>query len=221
MSDTSKSKAIDRNLADAKAVGDAAKQAASQARDAGAQALDQAKDVAQDAKSRASSLAGDVKQQALSTAESGKDTLADKIDQVAQSVHRTGEKLEGEQDWIAHLVERGADELTSLADTLRTNDLQSLLSDLGGLAKRQPALFVGASIVAGFALARVGKVAATGSTTDTSAGQGASTSMGASASAGHASPSASTPASTAKPATSPATALPAPAIISGVGNERT
>ena len=98
-------------------------------------------------------------------AEGHKQDVAGYLDDVAQAVHRSGEQLEGHQDWIAHVVERGADELGALANTLRTNDLQSLLGELGSLARRQPALFVGASMAAGFALARVGRLAATAPTT--------------------------------------------------------
>ena len=53
-------------------------------------------------------------------------------------------------------------ELGSLASTLRTNDLQGLLGNLQDLARRQPAVFVGASLAAGFAMVRVGKVAVSG-----------------------------------------------------------
>ena len=104
---------------------------------------------------------------ASSVAEDQKQNVAGYLDDVAKAVHRSGEQLEGHQDWIAHMVERGADELGVLANTLRTNDLQSLLGELGSLARRQPALFVGASMAAGFALARVGRIAATGATTGT------------------------------------------------------
>ena len=95
-------------------------------------------------------------------AEAGKASLAEQLEDVAKAAHRSGEQLEGHQDWVAKLVEQGADELTSLATTLRNNDLQSLLSDLGSLARRQPALFVGASMAAGFALTRIGRIAASG-----------------------------------------------------------
>ena len=169
MSDRTRSGAMGDNLADAKAAGDAAKQAASQARQAGSEAVGHAKDIAYEAKDRATSLAGDVKDGAVSAAEAQKGRLADQVDSLAQSIHRSGEQLEGEQDWIAKLVERGADELGSLANTLRTNDLQSLVGSLDGLARRQPALFLGASVVAGFALARVGKVAVAGSSPSTAA----------------------------------------------------
>ena len=103
-----------------------------------------------------------MKERATSAAANHKSDLADKLDDVAQAVHRSGEQLEGHQDWMAGLVERGADELASLASTLRGNDLKGLLGSLQDLARRQPAVFVGASMAAGFALVRLGKVAAAG-----------------------------------------------------------
>lgn len=159
MSDTGKSDAVGKTLEDLKGVGDAARQVGGQAVQAGANAVDQAKDVAQDAKTRATSVASALGDKASSVAESQKGQLADKLEDVAKAVHRSGEQLEGHQDWVAHLVERGAAELSSLATTLRSNDLQGLLGDLGSLARRQPALFVGASMAAGFALTRVGRLA--------------------------------------------------------------
>src|SRR5690348_11468840 len=70
-------------------------------------------------------LADDARSGAAEAAESGKDALAERLDDVARAVHRSGEQLEGHQDW-AQLVERGADQLGSLAATLRANDLQGL-----------------------------------------------------------------------------------------------
>ncbi len=142
--------------------GDAVRQVGDQARQAGTQALNEAQDVAHSAASRGASLSGTARDQALSAAESQKENLADRIEDVAKAVHRSGEQLEGHQDFIAHLVERGAAELGTLANTLRSNDLRGLLGNLQDLAQRQPALFAGASLAAGFALARVGKVAVAG-----------------------------------------------------------
>ena len=160
MSGTGKSDAVGKTLEDLKGVGDAVRQVGGQATQAGTDAISQAKDVAQDAMSRASSVAGALGDKASTVAESQKSQLADKLEDVARAVHRSGAALEGQQDWVAHMVERGAAELSTLATTLRTNDLQSLLGDLGSLARRQPALFVGASMAAGFALTRVGRLAA-------------------------------------------------------------
>lgn len=169
MSDTSGQSAIGNTAADLKAVGDAARQVADKASQAGADALHQAQDVAGDAKARASSLLGAAGERASSVAEEQKKNVAEYLDGVAKAVHQSGEQLEGQSEWVAHMVERGAAELSTLANTLRSNDLQSLMGDLGSLARRQPALFVGASMAAGFALARVGRIAASGSSAQTSA----------------------------------------------------
>ena len=161
MSDSRPSEAVGKVLDDARNAGEAAQQVGQQARQAGSDALGKAADVAQDARTRVGSVAGMVGDKASEIAESQKGDLADKLEDMAKAVHRSGTELEGHQDWVAHLVERGAAELSTLATTLRSNDLQSLMGDLGSLARRQPALFVGASMAAGFALARVGRLAAT------------------------------------------------------------
>ena len=161
MSNTTNTDAAGKVLGDFQAMGDAARQTGEQARQAASSALDQARAVAHDAQGQAASLAGSVGEQASSMAETQKANLAERLEDVARAVHKSGEQLEGHQDWVAHLVERGADELTALASTLRSNNLQSLLGELGSLARRQPALFVGASMAAGFALARVGRLAVT------------------------------------------------------------
>ncbi len=166
MSDKSGTKPVGSALSSAQAAGDAAQQAAAQAKQAGAQAADQARDLAQEAQARGASLAGDlageVRNRVSSAAQTQKEGLAEQLDDLARAVHRSGEQLEGHQDWIASTVERGAAELKVLANTLRTNDLRSLMGNLEDLAKRQPALFVGASLAAGFALTRLGRVVASG-----------------------------------------------------------
>jgi hypothetical protein len=64
-----------------------------------------------------------VKDQAVSATETAKDGIADRLDDVAKAIHSSSEQLEGQQDWIAHIVERGSKELGGLASILRTNDL--------------------------------------------------------------------------------------------------
>ena len=162
MSDKSGTDPVGSALSSAQAAGDAARQAGAQARQAGAQAAGQARDLAQEAQARGGALVEEVENRASSAAQAQKENLAGQLDDLARAVRRSGEQLEGHQDSIAHLVERGAAELKVLADTLRTNDLRSLMGNLEDLARRQPALFVGASLAAGFALTRVGRVVASG-----------------------------------------------------------
>lgn len=118
------------------------------------------KDAAGEAQERASSLAAQVKDKALAVAGDQKAGLADTIDGLALSVHKSADQFAGQQDWIASAIERGAAELSSLATSLRENDLGSLVEQVKSLARRQPAVFVGACLAGGFALARIGKLVA-------------------------------------------------------------
>ncbi len=165
MSDVTGSEAVAKTAADLKSLSQTASQVGGQAMSAGADAVQQARSLAGEAQERATSLIGEAGEKAAALAETQKEGLAGYLEDIAGAVHRSGEQMEGHQDFIAKMVERGADELGALAGTLRSNDLQSLLGELGGLARRQPALFLGASMAAGFALARVGRIAAAGATT--------------------------------------------------------
>ena len=132
------------------------------AREAGAAVKEMARDASTRGAGLAGEVAGNVKEQVLSAAEEGKDGVAERLENVAGAVHRSGEQLEGQQDWLAQLVERGADELGNLASTVRSNDLRGLVGKLEDMARKQPVLFVGAAMAAGFASARLGKVAIAG-----------------------------------------------------------
>ena len=108
----------------------------------------------------ASSLAGQAKQKLTGTLDSQRGAAAGFVEQLAQSVQRSGEQFEGRQDWLASAVGRGAAELNTLAGSLRDKDLGELAGEVQAFARRQPALFIGAALAAGFAVARVGKMVA-------------------------------------------------------------
>jgi len=135
-----------------------------QARQAGADAVALTGKVVDDARSRGESLAGNVKDQVMAAADGQREDLAGQVSDVADAIHQAGEHFKGNQDWIARIVEAGSVELGTLASTLRTNDLEGLMGKLQDLARRQPAIFVGAAMAAGFAAVRVGKIAAAGVT---------------------------------------------------------
>lgn len=162
MSDETGTETVEKGMAKLQAAGEAARQVAGHAQEAGVQAVGQAKDLMHEVQAQGSSLAGAVGEHVSSAAEAGKASLADQLQDVARAVHRAGAQLEGHQDWMAHMVEKGAAELSVLATTLRTNDMRELMSGIDGIARRQPALFAGASLAAGFALARVGRIAVAG-----------------------------------------------------------
>ena len=156
----------------------AAQTTAEQARQAAAGLASGVSEAASEVQSRAASLAGAVGEQAKSIGEAQKSNAADALENVAKAIHKTGSELHGQQDWAAQLIERGAAELSSLATSLRRNDMQGLIDNLGGLARRQPATFVGISMAAGFLLTRIGRLAVD-SAADAGSGQAAQPSTGA------------------------------------------
>jgi len=117
-------------------------------------------DPAAQAKQAARGVAGQVKERLVKTADGQKAGIADRLDEVADSLHRSSEQFAGKQDWIASAIARGASELGTLASSVRTTDVVDLLGQVQSFARRQPGLFIGASLVAGFALARFGKLVA-------------------------------------------------------------
>ncbi len=127
---------------------------------------DKAKGAAGEAAAQASSLVDQVKDKAAAAADGQKAGIADQIDGFADAIHKSGEQFKGQQDWIASAVERGATELSSLATSLRENDLGTLLRQVQTFARQQPAIFIGASLAAGFALARFGKIVASDLSSD-------------------------------------------------------
>ncbi|WP_242098180.1 hypothetical protein [Sphingomonas sp. CROZ-RG-20F-R02-07] len=121
---------------------------------------DQAKAVAGQAADKASTLVDQVKDKAVGAVEGQKAGFADQLDGLADAVHKSGKQFSGQQDWIAGAIERGAAELSTLATSLRENDVTALFGQVRTFARQQPAVFIGASFAAGFALARFGKIVA-------------------------------------------------------------
>lgn len=108
----------------------------------------------------AASLGSQAKQKLVDTLDSRKGAVADLVAQLAQTVQRSGEQFDGKQDWIASAVGRAAVELNTVAGAIRDKDLGEFASEIGTFARRKPALFIGAALAAGFAVARLGKLVA-------------------------------------------------------------
>lgn len=82
------------------------------------------------------------------------------VEHAADAARQAAGSLRGDEAWLAQIVEQGADKLSGLAQTLRTNDLQTLLSKTEQFARQQPVLFAGAAMALGFALTRAAASAA-------------------------------------------------------------
>ena len=108
----------------------------------------------------AQSLANQARQTLAGKLDGQKSAAADMVEQFAQSVQRSGEQFAGSQDWIASAIDRGAQELNSLASSIRDKDVGELAGEVQSFATRRPAIFMAAAFATGFAIARVGKVIA-------------------------------------------------------------
>jgi hypothetical protein len=94
------------------------------------------------------------------------------LDAIANAVRKTTEGLrEDQHDTLAHYVDRAATQLEQWATTIRDKDLDELLTETKRMARRQPALFIGGSFVAGLLLARFLKSSGDDSRDDSKAGQ--------------------------------------------------
>jgi hypothetical protein len=120
----------------------------------------QAREVGRGVRDEAANLASSAKEQLVGQAESGKEQVADRISATADRLKRSADDLRGDEAWVANLLDEGVRQLGGLAEGLRNRDLGSLLGSVESFARRQPALFAGASVALGFAAARLAKASA-------------------------------------------------------------
>ena len=121
----------------------AAQDVAEQARAAGASLLD-----------HASSLGGTIKQGLSGQIEHQKNGIADRLSAVAERAQTSAGDLRDQEAWLGNLLGRGANELQGLAEEIRRNDVADIMGSVEVFARRQPALFMGATVALGFTLAR-------------------------------------------------------------------
>jgi len=100
-------------------------------------------------------LIDNVKQRATAQLDSQKGRATDSISSIANAVRGSTSQLRDEQhDVLAQYVETFADQLERFSTRLRGKDMNELLDDARGFARRQPALFVGGSFAVGLLAAR-------------------------------------------------------------------
>lgn len=102
-----------------------------------------------------SGIVGKVRERATAQLNTQKDRATDGLGSIAQAVRQTTGKLREErQDTIAQYVDKAAEQIERLSNTLREKDVAELLEDAQRFARRQPALFIGGSFAAGLIAAR-------------------------------------------------------------------
>ena len=117
--------------------------------------------VAEEAKHQVAGLADRAKQEVgaatdkvRSIAADQKDLLAAQVGGVADAMERAASDLELNNGTSAHYARMIADNAEKLSNTIRNNNVDQLLGIAQDFGRRQPALFVGAAALLGFAASR-------------------------------------------------------------------
>ncbi len=124
-------------------------------------AKDEFEKVKQEATAQASELAdaakaqlADVTEKAKGMASEQKDLLAGQIGGVADAMERVATDLEGQNATSAQYARMIADGATRISDTVKNNDVDTILSMAQDFGRKQPAAFIGAAALLGFAASR-------------------------------------------------------------------
>ncbi|MDP3493134.1 MAG: hypothetical protein Q8R82_08465 [Hyphomonadaceae bacterium] len=116
-------------------------------------------DSARRVRDAAGEVVTDAKHASLQGVEDARAKAGDKGHSTATRLRELASHVEGDMPWMATAFTKSADGLDSVTNSLTQGDLKHSLSGVTDFAKRQPAIFLGASVALGFALARVGKAA--------------------------------------------------------------
>jgi hypothetical protein len=126
------------------------------------------KDSASTIKDSASTLVDRGKEAAMHKAEEGVERVASTAQSTASALRRAADDVQEENAWVGKALRKSAEGLEQATRSLAGGDVSQGVSDLNAFARRNPAIFLGASVALGFALARVGKTAIERATEDDS-----------------------------------------------------
>ncbi len=120
----------------------------------GAGLKDTAQTAADAVRQQAAQFAGDVGHELSRTGEAQKQRGVEAIRSLARAIDSAAEELEPQSPTIARTVHEAARGVEDLSDNLANRNVNELIDSAARLARAQPALFLGGSVAAGFALAR-------------------------------------------------------------------
>ena len=133
--------------------------AVDQAKNVAGQAVDQAKSTASDVVDQAKSTAGEVVGQAKDVATTKisdqKEQAADSLGAVADTLRQTTQQLRGQNlGPLVGVADSAATQLEDLSRYLRDSNVEDLVRDVEGFARRQPVLFLSGAFAIGLLAAR-------------------------------------------------------------------
>jgi hypothetical protein len=111
--------------------------------------------VAEQAQQKAKEITQQAQEQAKSTAAVRKEQAVDELDGLAQAFRQTSQALRLEnKGTVAGYSEKAANQIERFSSYLEEHDVDQLLGDAEGLARRHPELFLGAAFAVGLAIGR-------------------------------------------------------------------
>jgi hypothetical protein len=120
------------------------------AREGAREVKEQTSTVAESAKD----LASHAGEKLLSSVEEQKAAGADFVGGVAGAIRRAANEFDKDVPQAAQYFRLAADQIGTVSDAFRRRDLNQLVADVQGFARRQPTAFLGAAVLAGFAAIR-------------------------------------------------------------------
>jgi hypothetical protein len=111
---------------------------------------EQASNVAESVKG----LASQAGEKVLNSAEEQKAAGADFASGMAGAMRRAANEFDKDVPQAAQYIRLAADQIDTASDAFRRRDLNQLVADVQGFARRQPVAFLGAAVFAGFAVIR-------------------------------------------------------------------
>ncbi len=127
----------------------------SQVGEAAEQARHQGQQLAQQARQQAGELANRGGEQVKNQLANQKHQAAQRMTPVQAALRETGQQLRNQgQGPVAEYADKAADQVERFAGYLRENDVDELLNDARGFARRNPAVFLGSAVALGFLATR-------------------------------------------------------------------
>lgn len=114
------------------------------------------KEMAQAVSEEAMGHAETAKQAAVSHAEDAKDAVAAEGENVANALRTAAQELRGGSA-PERTLGQIADGIADVSDAIREKDLGQIVAELNGMSRRNPAIFLGAAALLGFAAVRFAK----------------------------------------------------------------
>jgi hypothetical protein len=111
--------------------------------------------VVQQAQEKAGQLVDQAKDQVKTQLSSQKERAAGTLGSVADALRQTGNTLQGQnQAPVAQIANSAADWVEQFSGTLRERNIEDMLGDMEGFARRNPTVFLGSAFALGFLAAR-------------------------------------------------------------------